>query len=227
MKENILARLLSLPNWVFDFDGVVVDSSAIHANAFRKVFSEIGIDFDDYGAIAGRSTWDVVETQLRKAGRNPEPADVQELVLRKQNMIIDFIASGEGLQCPPGVREVIALGKRLGKTISMATSAARDRVLRMLDALELTAYFQCIVTADDVARGKPWPETYQAVLKHVEDDNAANYLVFEDSGSGVASAKAAGMIVIHYAAESWPIADADAAIASFEEVLAALETDGS
>jgi beta-phosphoglucomutase len=223
IRDNIkFSRLLSLPYWAFDFDGVVVDSSALHANAFKRVFEEIGIEFTDYALIAGRSTRDAVESLLLKAGRTTVAAEVSLLVAKKQRMVIDLIARGEGLECTEGIKELLEWCRRNGKSVSLVTSATKERIRSSLEALKLTDMFQFVVAAEDVAKGKPNPDPYLAAMRLTGEENASSFLVFEDSTSGVASAKAAGMSVIHFAAGGQPIPQADAAIESFTEVLASL-----
>jgi beta-phosphoglucomutase len=226
MGDDKLLELLSLPHWAFDFDGVVVDSSAVHADAFRRVFAEIGIDFSDYSAISGRPTREVFEQQLGKAGHKPRMEEVSRLVSAKQQIVIDLIARGEGLACPRGIRELLGWCNEHGKRVSLVTSATRERIIKSLEVLGLQRMFGLIVAAEDVARGKPHPEPYLAAMRMAGDIKASNYLVFEDSASGIASAKAAGMAVIHFAGGDQPLPGADAVINSFTEVLAVLEECG-
>jgi HAD superfamily hydrolase (TIGR01509 family) len=110
---------------------------------------------------------------------------------------------------------------RLGVPAAVATSARRADVTRLLGALGLLPRFAAIVTAEDVARGKPDPEVYLLAARKL-DAPPTRCLVFEDSTVGVEAARRAGMRVIgvttaHAEAELLG-AGAERAITNFEEL---------
>lgn len=221
MSNKALTRLLHLPHWVFDLDGVIVDSSEVHASAFRRTFAEIGVEFNNYPAYAGQSTWNAIESHLL-ATRGEAPSDlVRELVRKKQHLAMENLSEGKGIVGLPGVLEVLALGQRLEKTISLVTSASAERVDIILEAKKLGGYFQNKVTAADVERGKPDPEPYLTLLKQTGCDDSSRFLVFEDSENGVISARRAGMQVIHVNHGGSKHPESQAEIKSFQEILEA------
>jgi beta-phosphoglucomutase-like phosphatase (HAD superfamily) len=78
--------------------------------------------------------------------------------------------------------------------LAIVSGAARPEIEPVVEAAGLTGFFQAIVPAEDVEDGKPAPDGYLRARELVGDDiPAGDFLVFEDTEAGVASAKAAGM----------------------------------
>jgi HAD superfamily hydrolase (TIGR01509 family) len=119
----------------------------------------------------------------------------------------------------PGARELV---ERLRGVVplAVASNTANDLVTFALEATGLLDSFDAVVTADQVAHGKPAPDVYLEAcrLLGVAPSEA---IALEDSESGVASAKAAGMTVV--AIPQWAVVDVSAAdhvIDSLEQLLA-------
>lgn len=185
--EASLARRRLL---IFDLDGTLADTSSIHAAAFSAAFAPIGIDVD-YAHIAGLATGDAVRTVLTRAGRRADEATMAALVAAKRE------AARAGLAT---VREIAGAGAFVARAaaahrLALCTSGARATAETTLAGLGLAAYFDPIVTADDVARAKPDPAAFLAVLDQA-GVAAADALVFEDSEAGLAAARAAGLDAI-------------------------------
>ena len=222
-RKSDLLRLFKLPCWAFDLDGVVVDSSQVHALAFQKVLGDIGIVFGDYASVAGIPTREVIESYLT-AARGEAPGElVSELTARKQKEALDNMARGDGMRAFPGVEEVLRRARKAGKEVSLVTSASRERVDLALGTLLLRDSFRYVVTSEDAPRGKPNPDPYLAAMKFSGRADPADFLVFEDSENGIVSAAEAGMRVVQFSpgvGSRHP--RADARFSSFAEVLEAL-----
>ena len=95
----------------------------------------------------------------------------------------------------PGVGSFLAYVKSLGIPMGIATSNGREMVDAVLEALKIGSYFENVTTACEVAMGKPAPDIYLKVAKHLQADPKA-CLVFEDVPAGILAGKAAGMTVI-------------------------------
>jgi HAD superfamily hydrolase (TIGR01509 family) len=95
----------------------------------------------------------------------------------------------------PGVRELLVAAHELEWGVGIATGHPRERLLREFTRLDIGHFFHAVVTAADVARGKPAPDVFLATAAALGVD-AADCVVLEDSPHGCAGALAAGMQVV-------------------------------
>ena len=93
-----------------------------------------------------------------------------------------------------GAKEFLDYCKENGMKLGIATSNSRELVDAALEALEIRAYFDCVMTACEVAKGKPAPDIYLAVADKV-GVNPEECLVFEDIEMGILAGKNAKMEV--------------------------------
>lgn len=198
MNDADLQKLLALPCFVFDMDGVLVDSNQAHADAFRAVLDDYSLHFGEYAQYAGWSTPDVIKDVLIRNGKRPDDELVLELTARKQQMAIENIRRGHGISPIPGAVELLSAAAKRGKRVALVTSAARKRMELVLNTLQISGFFEHTVSADDVEQGKPSPLPYQTAMKLIGELDPQRCLVFEDSDSGLESASAAGMRLIYF-----------------------------
>ncbi len=180
---------------VFDFDGVIVDSEPLHHRAFAEVFATLGldVDYDRYiREYIGFDDRDAIRHACRTVGKPLVDRTMRRLLAEKAAAFDRIVA--RGVAPIDGAIELVraAAGRW---PIAIASGALRSDIDLILPALnddDLAACFAAIVTADDVARSKPDPATY---LKAAERLGAAPAvcLAIEDTPTGLASAKAAGM----------------------------------
>jgi HAD superfamily hydrolase (TIGR01509 family) len=114
----------------------------------------------------------------------------------KEEQILQ-IAEEEHLTPSDGLRELLADLAALGIPTAVCTSSTRDYANRMLALLGLSDAFDFVVGGDEVFRLKPAPDIYLSTLRHFEVDSFFA-LAIEDTTTGVAAAKAAGMLCIGY-----------------------------
>lgn len=177
--------------YLFDLDGTLVDSSPVHERAYRQVLAEhhpgLLADFD-YGTISGLTTLDA----FRKLGL--DESDSQTATSQKQSLYRDAVSAG-AVRALPGALVLLEKLKARGAAIAIVTSASRASATRTLEATGLLPFVDALITADDVANGKPDPEPYRAALARLKADPAQT-LAVEDALSGIASAHAAGVKVV-------------------------------
>jgi sugar-phosphatase len=162
----------------FDNDGVLVDSLASVDRAWRRWAAEVGVDADEVMAdVHGRPSRDTVAAFV--------PPEAIPGAVRRIDEI--ELADADGVTALPGAAELLA-SIPAGRW-AVVTSASRPLLRARLGAAGLPIP-PIVVTADDVARGKPDPEGYLAAIRRlgVAPERAA---VFEDSASGIAAALAA------------------------------------
>lgn len=190
---------------IFDFDGVIVDSEPLHHRALAQVAYQLGVALDYQTYVRnyiGYDDRDVFRLLLRESSRSTELASEAEVVRLCQEKAAAFVAvCANGVAMIPGALELIrSLSDQY--PLAIASGATRQDIDLVLAGLDLADLFQVIVSADDVARSKPDPQTYsQAVRKlakiHTERNLKADQcLAIEDTVVGLASARDAGLITL-------------------------------
>jgi HAD superfamily hydrolase (TIGR01509 family) len=199
---------------LFDFDGVLVDSEPLHSRAFRECLAAEGIHLteEEYNRTCiGYDDWTALRLTLeRHQGVATPPARVHELAERKAEIYERLLPE---VPFYPGARDLVrALAAEV--PLAIASGALHDEIERTLAAGGLTDAFTAIVGADDVRQTKPHPEPYLAAMRAVSRRapgiSPAQCLVIEDSTTGVAAGRAAGMRVLAVA-HTYPAARLGAA----------------
>jgi beta-phosphoglucomutase family hydrolase len=203
--------------FLFDLDGVVVDSNDLHVESWKEVARRRGFPIDDPEHIGkcGLRTLAVVRDLLRWPVDAPEAARIG---LQKEEIYREWIRE-RGIRPIPGVREFLSEARRLLIPCAIGSSAPRANVDLCLASLGLDGLFQATVSGEDVARGKPAPDIFLLAARRLGAD-PAHCVVFEDAPAGIDAARAAGMRAIalltsHAHAE---IAHAHAVVRSFAEI---------
>ncbi len=186
---------------VFDFDGVIADSEPAHFEMFRRLLSEEGIDIDwaEYmEKYLGYSDYDFFREFFGKRGVELNEKEIQYFIARKAEKFADYIACHSVIF--PGVRallEDLRANNILCSICSGALKGEIDFILRQVGGL--ADYFTAIVAAEDVSRGKPYPDGYSLSLARTNealerpDIMPDETIAIEDSVWGIRAAAAAGM----------------------------------
>ena len=103
--------------------------------------------------------------------------------------------AANGIPLKPGAAEALRFVAGRGLPLALATSAHREPALAHLRRLEVLAHFDVLVTREDVARAKPYPDLFLAAAERL-GVAAADCLAVEDSPTGVQAALAAGMMTV-------------------------------
>ena len=183
---------------IFDFDGVLVDSEAAHFEALRSVLADevegevTQAEYDEH--YLGFDDHTCFRRALELRGRAGSPEVVSDLVDRK------WQAYDRGLpRIPlfPGAADLVLALYSASVPLAIASGSHRNEIESILRARGLLQCFRGVISADDVLNFKPHPEPYlrgRALLDAVE--SAAGVVAIEDSTTGMASARAAGLRVI-------------------------------
>lgn len=179
---------------VFDMDGLLLDTETLWHAAETDLFARHGGEFtwDDKMAVIGTS-YDFTSAYFAdRLGlpreRGPElVAEMIELMHERVRHAVD---------ARPGAVELVARLRELdGVALGLASNSPRFLVDDALATAGMTDTFEVIVTSDDVEHAKPAPDIYLLVCERlgVSPEQA---VALEDSTSGIAAAKAAGLTVI-------------------------------
>jgi HAD superfamily hydrolase (TIGR01509 family) len=176
---------------LWDLDGTLVDTEPSWIAAEYRLVESFGGSWSDEQARALVGNPLLVSAQyLREHGGVPLPAD--EIVgLLLAQVIADV---RQAVHWRPGVRRLLAESRQRGLPAAMVTMSYRD--LADTVAAQLPAgTFDTMVTGEEVSRGKPDPEAYLLAAERLGVD-PSRCLAIEDSPFGVASAEAAGCLVV-------------------------------
>lgn len=207
----------SIPAFLFDLDGVVVDSNGLHVESWKEVARRHGFTCPDPEHIGkcGLRTRAVIRDLLRWPVSDEEADGIG---FEKEELYREWIRR-DGIRPIPGVLEFLSEARRLGIRCAVGSSAPRENVDLCLQALRLEGVFSATVSGADVRRGKPAPDIFLMAAERI-GISPRNCLVFEDAPAGIAAAHAAGMRVValltsHRREE---LADADVLASDFAEL---------
>jgi HAD superfamily hydrolase (TIGR01509 family) len=175
---------------IFDMDGTLVDSEPTWGQTFNKVFKKIGIELTetDHIEMRGRSAISNIERLYsEKPWKGPKPGEVYDQIIKGMVEAIDA-----GVVLLPGVHEALALFKKRGLPIAIASGSPMMIIDAVVDAVEIREHFHHLYSAQYEPYGKPHPGIFIKVAGHFKV-KPSECLVFEDSPSGVLAAKAAQM----------------------------------
>ncbi len=174
---------------IFDMDGVMVQTAPQHFAAWRQVFAEMGREFskEEFRATFGRRNQEILRHILGDG-----ISEVQVEVLgRKKEEHYRALVRGE-VEAAPGFIPLLEALRDNEFKIAVGTSAPRQNVELILDVLSVRERLDVVVTAEDVDRGKPDPETFLLAAQRCNIE-PKGCVVFEDSVAGIEAARAAGM----------------------------------
>ena len=201
---------------VFDLDGVLWDGEPLYHEAFNVVLRPLGheVTAAEYEQIMGSSVeaaWEWVIGRFKLTG----PPD--QFLATYDAAVLDLLA--RPVEPLPGVRETIARLKSIPVPVGLASASLRQWVDATLAGIGLTDEFETTVSASEVEHAKPAPDLYLQAAEKL-GVRATECIAVEDTRTGVASARAAGMYVVQVRAASTalpPIEEADAVIESYAE----------
>lgn len=177
---------------VFDMDGLLLDTERLWHIAEQRLLDDRGSSLreEDRLALIGRSLEEAIDTYLELLNLPPSEAP------RLQAELLERVRQEYERGTPPlpGAVELVR-GLQGRVPLAIASNTDRPLVLMALEASGLLDAFDAVVTADQVARGKPHPDVYLRACELL-GVAPAQAIALEDSGAGVASAKAAGLTVI-------------------------------
>jgi HAD superfamily hydrolase (TIGR01509 family) len=213
-------RLVSaLAAVIFDFDGIVLDSETPEYESHRRIYERCGVALtvDEWCDAIGIWTEGHDERRfvtLCERSSNPPSRDVYHAEKRR---IFAELIPREPMR---GIRDLLLALKDAGIPAAIASTSPSQWVVPAAERIGVHALFRAIVTGGEVARRKPAPDVYLEAARRLGVE-PARAVAIEDSGPGIASAKAAGMTAIaipHWLTELHDLSGADLRVAGAEEL---------
>lgn len=182
--------------FIFDMDGVIIDSEPLHSRVKMETFAHFGLPFDegDLAQYMGRTSVDIFSDVLKKEHRTD--VSVQEIVNYKHAHYLE-LAVGGALEAIPGSLELIARLRAAGVPLALATSSWRRVVDAILVQFDLTEAFASVISGSELPKSKPDPAIYRLSAEAL-DVSPCDCVVLEDTAAGVAAAKGAGVYCIGF-----------------------------
>lgn len=186
---------------IFDWDGVVIDSSAQHERSWELLAEERDLPLppDHFIRGFGKKNQLIIPTIL---AWTQDPVEIEELGDRKEVLYRELVAR-DGVTVLPGARELVRALKEAGIPRAVGSSTPRANLEAIFAATGLGEYFDAVVSANDVIYGKPAPDVFlkAAGFLGVEPTKC---VVFEDALFGIEAAQRAGMKVVGVATTNPP-----------------------
>ncbi len=181
--------------FIFDLDGVIVDTAKYHFLAWKKLAAQLGIVFteDHNEQFKGVSRRRCLEILLQMGKLEVSTAQFESWLIEKNKDYLTYIARMDETEILPDVTKVLQYLK--SNTIPLAVGSASKNAVPILEKLNLLSYFDVIVDGTQVTTAKPDPEVFLIAASRL-GVAPQNCIVFEDAIAGIAAANAAGMVSV-------------------------------
>jgi HAD superfamily hydrolase (TIGR01509 family) len=177
---------------LFDIDGTLADTDALHLQAFNQIFGPHGHVFDR--ARASKELMGFSNASIGERFLPDEPPQRRLAIMDEKEAAFRKLVDGK-IKPLPGLMPLLARADRAGVPMVAVTNAPRLNAEMLLAGLGISDRFKRVVIGDELSHGKPHPMPYLEGLRAV--NAAAKFSVaFEDSRSGVQAASAAGIATI-------------------------------
>src|SRR4051794_40910490 len=178
---------------IFDVDGTLIDSNALHSAAWVETFRHFGVTVDV----------DDVRRQMGKGGDQLMPSFLPPELIRQEGSRIDRFQVDlfEREYLPrvrpfPGVRALFERVRAAGQNIVLASSSRAEEVARYAALAAIADLIEEATSADDAARSKPYPDIFQAALRRLRGVGPDEAVVVGDSPFDAEAARSAELRMV-------------------------------
>jgi beta-phosphoglucomutase len=197
-------------------DGVIVFSEKLGLESWRATLAEYGLNMtpQQYASLVGRDAFSSVNQVIQLYNL---PLSPQALIQSRIQHLLPLV--DQNLDFAPGVIPLLTTLKDQGYRLAVASNSYAEYVHKVLDQHVLKSFFDCVLSGEDVAAGKPAPDIFLAAASCLQV--APNQcVVIEDSLMGVEAAVSAGMLCIAVPNPMLSEADFSPADAQFDSLSA-------
>ena len=181
--------------FIFDLDGVIVDTAKYHFLAWQKLANQLGIEFthEHNEELKGVSRVRSLDIILELGNVQASQEDKNKWLVQKNEEYLSYLVDMDESEILPGVLKVLEYLKSKNQFIALGSASKNARPI--LEKTNILHFFDAIVDGNDVSNAKPDPEVFlrAAQLVRVSNENA---IVFEDSVAGIQAANIAKMISV-------------------------------
>lgn len=178
--------------FIFDLDGVIVDTAKYHFLAWKKIANGLGIDFtlEHNELLKGVSRVRSLDIILELGNVEASQEDKDKWLIQKNEDYLSYLVDMNETEILPGVMKVLKFLKENDQPIALGSASKNARPI--LEKTGILSFFDAIVDGNDVVNAKPDPEVFlhAARLLNVTNEDS---IVFEDSVAGIQAANIAKM----------------------------------
>lgn len=181
--------------FIFDLDGVIVDTAKYHFLAWQKLAQELGIEFtpEHNEELKGVSRVRSLDIILELGGLEATQEEKNKWLHQKNEDYLSYLVYMDESEILPGVLPVLKYLKDNNQLIALGSASKNARPI--LEKTGIISFFDAIVDGNDVTNAKPDPEVFLRAAKLLNTTNE-NSIVFEDSVAGIQAANIANMTSI-------------------------------
>jgi HAD superfamily hydrolase (TIGR01509 family) len=178
---------------VFDNDGLLLDTESVWTRAEQDLFERRGLEFTpaDKRELVGSSAEIAGGILERRLG---EPGRAEELIEELNALVVAELE--HGVEAMIGARELLERLRERGTPLGLVSNSPLRFVLRSIELVGFQQHFDVIISAHEVAAPKPAPDPYLEACRRLGVEPGPSVVALEDSPTGVAAARAAGLTVI-------------------------------
>ena len=181
--------------FIFDLDGVIVDTAKYHFLAWEKIANELGFKFtlENNELLKGVSRVRSLDIILEIGEIKASQEDKNRWLIQKNEDYLSYLVDMDESEILPGVMPVLNYLKEQNQLIALGSASKNARPI--LEKTGTLAFFDAIVDGNDVSNAKPDPEVFllAAKLLNIKPEDS---IVFEDSVAGIQAANIGGMISV-------------------------------
>jgi len=178
--------------FIFDLDGVIVDTAKYHFLAWQKISEELGIEFtpEHNEQLKGVSRVRSLDIILKLGNITATQEDKNVWLKQKNDDYLYYIENMQSDEILEGVENVLQFLKAKNQPIALGSASKNAR--HILEKVKIIHYFDAIVDGNDVTNAKPDPEVFLQAAKLL-GMAPENSIVFEDAVAGIQAANIAKM----------------------------------
>lgn len=177
--------------YIFDFDGVLVNTMELHHAAYSQACMEAGFPIDKHQFFnqAGMTGREQIQYFANKAGVE---VDIEAVYLRKSELAKDWTEKATDIACN---MELLRILRKNGVKVAIATGSSRPSILPVMEKFGIQV--DAIASSEDIEHGKPHPDLFLCAAEKLGIP-PERCIVIEDSDVGIEAANNAGMHALRY-----------------------------
>ncbi|SOD79704.1 beta-phosphoglucomutase [Spirosoma fluviale] len=181
--------------FLFDLDGVIVDTAIYHYQAWKRLANELGFDIsvEFNEGLKGVSRMESLDLILAHGGLTLSGEKKNELAAQKNEWYLELVSRMNSDDILPGVATFFSQVRKAG--LQTALGSVSKNAPLILERIGMTEAFDAIIDGTKISKGKPDPEVFTKGAEELEV-NPNECVVFEDAVAGVEAGKRAGMFVV-------------------------------